>query len=386
MGTIRNKPNGHAPLANIVEEGREAFTQIMGCRSARKHRELWARLILCHWYEAIELGRVAGIGAQTGHGIAHLLTSSYDPKHNAKKRMRVALRFIKACAREAEYGRDVRAELEPLADELGFAQPLMRGEGETVESEGETVESEGETVESEGETKETRGETKESEGENSSLTILPAADNRARTLLTATPNEPFTRSQAMQERARRLAIECPPPEVGTGRNTLHSIRSCGPTTRAEWVAWVATISQRWAGPLYAHDIRAICGEPMRWCEHVLREFRASLASGLSMDQRRSHALSLASEAEAIAREALALSMSEDERTKSIGLKLALDALDRRARLIGADKIQFERPVEAARASWNDRARDLGYSADDLRAVADIASRAMSRRRVEDDDD
>jgi hypothetical protein len=99
------------------------------------------------------------------------------------------------------------------------------------------------------------------------------------------------------------------------------------------------------------------------------------------------ALSLGAEAEAIAREALALVQSSgDERIKAGGLKLALDALARRQSLIGADKIALEARIEVNQGSWTEHAAAAGLTGDELRQIGDIASRALSRRADDDDNE
>ena len=96
------------------------------------------------------------------------------------------------------------------------------------------------------------------------------------------------------------------------------------------------------------------------------------------------ALTMTAEAEAIAREALALvESSGDERIKATGLKLALDSLARRQSLIGADKVALEARVEVQQGSWTDHAVAAGLTGDELRQIGDIASRALSRKDEEE---
>ena len=117
----------------------------------------------------------------------------------------------------------------------------------------------------------------------------------------------------------------------------------------------------------------------------MEEYRALLERGITEERRRSMALTMTAEAEAIAREALALvESSGDERIKATGLKLALDALARRQSLIGADKIALEARVEISQGSWTDHAAAAGLTGDELRQIGDIASRAISRKGSEDD--
>ena len=174
--------------------------------------------------------------------------------------------------------------------------------------------------------------------------------------------------------------------MSEGYKGKHSIGEAPAEERALWVRWIDELSMSWAGPLTATDLHHISGAPSRWCLAMLREWRAHLAQGLTMDQRRSMVLSLTREAEAIAREALALhATAEDERAKGGALKLALDALDRRARIVGADKVELERPAQTTAPTWEAHAGELGLDDDDLKAVADIASRALSRRSLDEEE-
>ena len=155
--------------------------------------------------------------------------------------------------------------------------------------------------------------------------------------------------------------------------------------RASWIAYVDQVARRWPAPLTAQDLNKITGAPMRWTQAILKDWRALLERGITEDQRRSMALALGAEAEAIAREALALVQSSgDERLKAAGLKLALDSLARRQSLIGADKINLEARVEVNSGSWTDHAAAAGLTGDELRQIGDIASRAISRESQEEE--
>lgn len=133
----------------------------------------------------------------------------------------------------------------------------------------------------------------------------------------------------------------------------------------------------------AHDLAKVTGAPVAWTHKLVGEWRALLERGITEDQRRSMALSMGAEAEAIAREALALVQSSgDERIKATGLKLALDSLARRQSLIGADKVALEARIEVSQGNWTDHAAAAGLTGDELRQIGDIASRALSRKEEE----
>ena len=110
------------------------------------------------------------------------------------------------------------------------------------------------------------------------------------------------------------------------------------------------------------------------------EWRAHLAEGLDMDARRGAALALGAEIESIAREALAIvELSPDERAKGAALKLALDALDRRARLIGAYEIDLSPKQSVSSQGGAQALAEIGIDARALAEIADVASAAMSER-------
>lgn len=344
-------------LKNPVAAGRAIYTEMMKTRGGKRHKDLWARLICAHWLEAVEVARVYSIGATTARGVAHLAVDGYlqDRKNNSVQRCRAALRYMDDLTSEAERGRNMRRELEPLARELGIGE-LVR-EIEIIDA--DEVEKGGDL-------------------EEGACTLVQAAP-RVRTLSAA---DPTARSYAHRTRAERIAAQFPAPTGTISRPTDH-IGRAKPEERVEWIEWIATVARHWAGPLYPNDLHMLSGAPHSWCKAMLAEYHAHLAHGLTPDQRRTTTLSLIAEAEAIAREALALHASaSDDRAQGGALKLALDALNTRARLAGADKVALERPSESANSDWVSHSRALGLSDEDLRAVADIASRAMSRR---DDD-
>jgi hypothetical protein len=53
--------------------------------------------------------------------------------------------------------------------------------------------------------------------------------------------------------------------------------------------------------------------------------------------------------------------------------------------VGADKVELERPAQTTAPTWEAHAGELGLDDDDLKAVADIASRALSRRSLDEEE-
>jgi len=358
------KTSKERTLTDPVKQSRDLCSVFFElCPASKQHAELWRRLFTAQWLEVIELGRLANVGATTGRGVAYLLAERYRRnRNNRKKPIRELLRYTDLMEEEMERGRNLRSELEPLAVEWGIG-PLNRMDAEEVKSTRRV----GRAAQF--------AHAHAREGGNKSE-LLPAVIEQHISLSAA---DPQSRSYALRARAERARSEYPPPVLDPSYRGQSSIGLAPPEERAEWVRWIDELSQSWAGPLTATDLQIISGAPARWCLAMLNEWRAHLAQGLSMDQRRATVLSLAREAEAIAREALALhATAEDERARGGALKLALDALDRRARIVGADKVELERPQQTTAPSWEAHASELGLDDADLRAVADIASRAMSR--------
>lgn len=353
-------------IKDPVEQSRRLCENLLShCPAANQHIELWRRLFTAQWLEVIELGRLANVGATTGRGVAYLLAERYRRNRNNKRSaIREVLRYADLLEEEMERGRNLRAELEPLAIEWNIG-PLKRAKVEVISpcrgvAEGASIRA------------------REGSAPAPVPSVIEAGPPRLSTA------DPLARGYALRARADRARLEYPPPIMGAYQGK-RSIGEAPAEERAQWVRWIDELAATWAGPLLAVDLQQISGAPARWCNAMLNEWRAHLAQGLTMDQRRSTVLSLAREAEAIAREALALhATAEDERARGGALKLALDALDRRARIVGADKVELERPAQTSAPSWEAHASELGLSDSDLKEVADIASRAISRRDISED--
>ena len=204
-------------------------------------------------------------------------------------------------------------------------------------------------------------------------------------VIIAPASDPYYRHQSLVNLAQSIAQELPPPSLPDHTIGKEFTGRASGDLRATWLDYIDQVSRRWPGPFTAHDLTKITGAPVRWTFKLMEEYRALLERGITEERRRSMALTMTAEAEAIAREALALvESSGDERIKATGLKLALDALARRQSLIGADKIALEARVEVTSGSWTDHAAAAGLTGDELRQIGDIASRAISRKGSEDD--
>ena len=336
----------HDPCA----EAKVVLSEILKCRSALQHRAVWQRLVCGHWLEVIELGRAHSVGATTARGVAHLLAEQYRrlPKYNAKYRIRKALQFIDLMYSEMESGRHLRAELEPLSKELGIGALL-------------------------------RENACDGSGSHSLTHTREAVPLLTKVTLTA--SDPSNRSSALAERALRIAGEIPPPSID-GFVGVSSIGKAPAQQRAEWLSWIDRVARSWSGPLYPRDLIRISGAPSKWVSAMYNEWRALLAEGLNDDTKRSMALSLSLEAEGIAREALALyANTDDDRAKGASLKLALDAIDRRMKILNIGSLDLSPQKASETLSLDQQAENMGLTAEDLREVADIASRAMSNNKT-----
>jgi len=331
-------------LINPVDEAKSILSLICSCRSAKKHTELWERMLCGHWLEVIELGRAFNVGATSARGVAHLLANLYrKDKNNPKYKIKQTLQFIDLMYREMEAGRNLREELEPLAKELGLGNITRHATDH-------------------GSLAHTREED-----------ALPGEQ-----VIVLSASEPHSRSYALKQKAERLKSEYPPPKLNkfAGQTSIGRARA---EERAEWIAWIDKIAHSWSAPLYASDLVEISGAPARWINAMFLEWRALLSKGIDADQKRSMAMGLVAEAESIAREALALySNSDDERAKGASLKLALDALDRRLKILNVNSKDLEKAEVKASMTLQDQASKLGLKEQDLKEIADLASKAMHK--------
>lgn len=358
----------------------DLFAEVKKIKGAtRIHQAIWKRLLTAQWYEALELARANSLtGAKTARGLSLMMIEIYRARRNSKARLTQLSSYIEDMSTEAESGLNIRELFAELADQWGLIAEPDQG-------------------------RETRRQKKMKEESEEALkkscaTRHPAPPTRTREeppappepralerVIIAPASDPYMRHQALVDLAQEIARELPPPSLPDHKIGKAFTGRAPVDTRAEWISYIDQVARRWPGPFNAHDLAKITGAPVRWTQQLIGEWRALLERGITEEQRRSMALSLGAEAEAIAREALALVQSSgDERLKAAGLKLALDSLARRQSLIGADKISLEARVEVTQGSWTEHAAAAGLTGDELRQIGDIASKAMSRQAREED--
>ena len=368
-------------MTDLIKEAEKALEALAGIRGARKHQRIWKHLIVGRFMEAISLTQHLSFAVSTASGTIATLSQLYfdKPKSNNKTKVRALVSYCRALIDEAETGRNVRLELEDLAERLDLGPVDM-----TIQVKP--------TVKQQSKARRLNKERGTGTGagtfESTCTTVDGAHTTHARgpaahpvpAVLLAPARDPWFKSSSLAQRAESLALELPPPQVPDGYRGRESVGLAKGDERATWIYYIDQVQRRWPAPLTASDLNRITGAPVRWCYAMLEEWRALLSKGISEDQRRSLALSLSAEAEAIAREALALvSGSEDERVKAGALKLALDALGRRQSLAGLDRITLEAKIEQKATNWTEQAAAAGLSADELRQIGDITSRALSRK-------
>mgnify|MGYP003148732294 CR=1 FL=1 len=382
-----------------VERSLEIFDELKRCKGAtRAHKAIWKRLLVGQWYEALELARANSLtGSKTAVGLARIMCEIYRSRRSSKARVTLIMSYVEEMVSEAESGLHIREILSPLAEEWSLTPNPDQGRGTRAQKkkrEQAQKQIQRQTKKRERE----REKVGEKVGERScadrpsrppTYTRETSAENTApvevERVLIAPASDPYYRHQPLVDLAQGIARELPPPDLPDFPIRQEFTGRAPSTTRAAWIAYVDEVARRWPAPLNAHDLNKITGAPVRWTQQIIKDWRALLERGITEDQRRSMALALSAEAEAIAREALALVQSSgDERLKAAGLKLALDSLARRQSLIGADKINLEARVEVNSGSWTDHAAAAGLTGDELRQIGDIASRAISRESREED--
>ncbi len=389
-----------------VERSLEIFDELKRCKGAtRAHKAIWKRLLTGQWYEALELARANSLtGSKTAVGLARIMCEIYRSRRSSKARVTSIMSYVEEMVSEAESGLHIREILSPLADQWSLVPNpdqgrFTRAQKKKREKSKQEVRAHRERERKREQVGEKVGEKEQLEGGGESCADRPSrpptlprargAENTApvevERVLIAPASDPYYRHQPLVDLAQGIARELPPPDLPDFPIRQEFTGRAPSTTRAAWIAYVDEVARRWPAPLNAHDLNKITGAPVRWTQQIIKDWRALLERGITEDQRRSMALALSAEAEAIAREALALVQSSgDERLKAAGLKLALDSLARRQSLIGADKINLEARVEVSSGSWTDHAAAAGLTGDELRQIGDIASRAISRESQDEE--
>ena len=382
-----------------VERSLEIFDELKRCKGAtRAHKAIWKRLLVGQWYEALELARANSLtGSKTAVGLARIMCEIYRSRRSSKARVTLIMSYVEEMVSEAESGLHIREILSPLAEEWSLTPNPDQGRGTRAQKkkrEQAQKQIQRQTKKREREREKVGEKVRErSCADRPSRTRTPARETSAENtapvgverVLIAPASDPYYRHQPLVDLAQGIARELPPPSLPDHLIGLQYIGRAEGDVRASWIAYVDEVARRWPAPLTAHDLNKITGAPVRWTQAIIKDWRALLERGITEDQRRSMALALSAEAEAIAREALALVQSSgDERLKAAGLKLALDSLARRQSLIGADKINLEARVEVSSGSWTDHAAAAGLTGDELRQIGDIASRAISRESQDEE--
>jgi len=366
------------------QRSEELFDEIKKIKGAtRAHQAIWQRLLTAQWYEALELARANSLtGVKTARGLSLMMIEIYRARKNNTARLTQLSSYIEDMTHEAESGLNIREIFSELADQWGLiSEPDQEKYRETRRQKKIKEESE-EALKRSCATRHPTPLTRTRE--ESPAPPEPRALER---VIIAPASDPYYRHQALVDLAQEIARELPPPTLPDHTIGKAFTGRAPADTRAEWISYIDQVARRWPGPFNAQDLAKITGAPVRWTHQLIGEWKALLERGITEEQRRSMALSLGAEAEAIAREALALVQSSgDERIKAGGLKLALDALARRQSLIGADKIALEARIEVSQGSWTEHAAAAGLTGDELRQIGDIASRALSRRADDDDNE
>ena len=365
----------------------ELIKRIRGC--TRAHRAIWQRLLVGQWYEALELARANSLeGTKTARGLTQLLLSAYRARKNGQARLQKISDYIELMTTEAESGLNLRALFTPLADQWQLEPApdegrATRRQKKAREQSERAVKREGKQALKSSCVERPPAPLARTREEPHTEPPAPVLAPRAERVIIAPASDPYYRHFALVELAQEIARELPPPSLPDHPIGQEYAGRARGDRRAEWITYIDQVARRWPGPLTPQDLAKITGAPARWTQKMLEEWRALLERGITEDQRRSMALSMGAEAEAIAREALALVQSSgDERIKATGLKLALDSLARRQSLIGADKVALEARIEVSQGSWTDHAAAAGLTGDELRQIGDIASRALSRKDEE----
>lgn len=360
------------------QRSEELFAEVKKIKGAtRAHQAIWKRLLTAQWYEALELARANSLtGAKTARGLSLMMIEIYRGRRNSKARLTQLSRYIEDMSTEAESGLNIRELFAELADQWGLiaepepSRPTMKQK--KARRLGDIA------LARNARPRALSARTREE-------TPAPPEPRALERVIIAPASDPYMRHQALVDLAQEIARELPPPSLPDHKIGRQFTGIAPADTRAEWISYIDQVARRWPGPLNAHDVAKITGAPVAWTHKLVGEWKALLERGITEEQRRSMALSLGAEAEAIAREALALVQSSgDERLKAAGLKLALDSLARRQSLIGADKISLEARVEVTQGSWTEHAAAAGLTGDELRQIGDIASKAMSRQAREED--
>lgn len=355
----------------ILDNSRTALEHIHKLTTARaRHLRIWEYIFTGQFLKALEVGKEKNFGAKTVRGLVLFMLREYE-QVNVRRNPKTSIRKVQECFdflhERAEKGEPIRTELEPLRIELG----LEDDEEESIQRQANPNRKEKKILNRTA-IHPARTPHAHAHEKGSSTTARPPVFVLAQ--------DPTKRNTALEERARKLREEYPPPENYPSKDKLHQANQETFNLKAQWITWIDSISRRWIGPLDLRDLMRISLVPQYFAQYLLFEYRAQLAKGLSEEDKRASALALCGEAEAIGREAMILaSQAEDPKTKLTALKLGLDSIQRRTSLLGLDSLDLNLKVEKVESSWTERAEKAGLTAQDLAQIGDIASRAISKK-------
>jgi len=368
---------------SVIEKVKHGFEEVKSCRASKHHHEIWKHILTGRWFEALSMTQ-EDFGLQTVRGLTWLLINHYESfrSRNPKRATAYLKELFSELETYAEDGIVLRLELEDVALEwgLGSEEETMKKNlyrksvGRAMRNHEDFITvKEGSAVKRipVDEIPDGDGEERGEEGE---LIRPPSPSPHVPRAYVVYPEQ--YKSRALNKREERLSQEIPAPEVPVNPATW----TTNGELRANWVKWIDSIARRYPAPLSPKELQRISGAPIRFCNSMFKEWRAMLRNGVGDDDRRALAIALSAEAEAIAREAMLLATNtEDDRVQMAGLKLALDAIGKRTDLLGLDKIDLAPPVELKGLTWQEQAKEAGLTDEDLKAIGDIASKALSRK-------
>lgn len=387
---------------SVIEKVKRGFKEVKSCRASNMHHEIWKHILTGRWFEALSMTQ-EDFGLQTVKGLTWLLINHYESfrSRNPKRATAYLKELFSELETYAEDGIVLRLELEEVALEWGLGSEeetmkknlyrksvgrAMRNhedfitvkEGSAVKRipvdkipEGEDERNEERNDERNDKRNDKRNDERNEKGE---LIRPPSPSPRPARAYVVYPEQ--YKPHALNKREQRLRDEIPAPAVPVDPKTWMTSGDL----RANWIKWIDSIARRYPAPLSPKELQRISGAPIRFCNSMFKEWRAMLRNGVGDDDRRALAIALSAEAEAIAREAMLLATNtEDDRVQMAGLKLALDAIGKRTDLLGLDKIDLAPPVELKGLTWQEQAKEAGLTDEDLKAIGDIASKALSRK-------
>lgn len=368
---------------SVIEKVKHGFEEVKSCRASKHHHEIWKHILTGRWFEALSMTQ-EDFGLQTVRGLTWLLINHYESfrSRNPKRATAYLKELFSELETYAEDGIVLRLELEEVALEWGLDSEeetmkknlYRKSVGRAMRNHEDFITvKEGSAVKRipVDETPEGDGEERRGEGE---LIRPPSPSPRPARAYVVYPEQ--YKPYALNKREQRLRDEIPAPAVPVDPKTWMTSGDL----RANWIKWIDSIARRYPAPLSPKELQRISGAPIRFCNSMFKEWRAMLRNGVGDDDRRALAIALSAEAEAIAREAMLLATNtEDDRVQMAGLKLALDAIGKRTDLLGLDKIDLAPPVELKGLTWQEQAKEAGLTDEDLKAIGDIASKALSRK-------